>query len=1112
MALHIDNRKETLASAFPSIPATLNVLFVNYGDLRSNSLNHIGPYANELSALGHSCTVILDGEKCATELQSHSPLFAHYTHGEMAAGIELFGDAKPADIIHAWTPREIVRKSVQNYLSHHPAARLVVHLEDNEEEILESAYQSPIEILQKKCLSFPDSDWNQLLSHPLLYREFLSQADGITLLRPSLKKLIPVPKFCREISPIVQTDPPLASEKAKALREKLQIKENEYVIAFPGGVTSSNRSDIRDLFLAVKIINDRGTPCRLIKTGPSCPDLRGSFSFPLEEICIDLGYVAKKDVRALLQMADILVQPGKRNAFNEDRFPCKIPEFLASGTPCIIPSMYAPSGYSGPTFCSYLEESSPSEIAERAMELFSDHKARESLSAAASHYAEETFSPSPNVRNLIEFYQEIKDSDASSRKPELYAPSKADNSDPRTMEEIATLKQQLSNEKETSHELTRRCNEIEDQLGATLAQLAEQKDRVRRMQASFSWKATSPLRALRRRFFDKQAFLPPQQPVSKSDEEVEKDQLLPANHPSLHKEYYLFVRADKLRIQNILDSPSPIDPKEQPRISVLLPVYNVAEKWLEKCINSVLRQTYTNWELCIADDASDLPHVRKLIKRYLAKDNRIRAIFREVNGHISLATNSAFTLASGDFIALLDHDDELAPHALMRVAECILENPSAKLIYSDEDKIDENGLRHGPHFKSDWNYDLFLGCNMISHLGVYHRECFEKVGGFRKGFEGAQDWDLALRTIELINPQQIFHIPEILYHWRNIEGSTAHSLDQKGYASDAQKRAIESHLERIGVTATLESVDNIDWKVNYAIPNPSPKVCIVIPTKDRLDLLKPCIDSIIEKTIYDNYEIVIVDNDSKQPDTLSYFSNLKRLSSIRIITDKGDFNYSRINNRAIETCESDLICLLNNDTEVINSGWLRELVQHAHRKEIGVVGAKLLFPHDHVQHGGVIMGVGGIAAHAFKYLHRTDDGHIHRAHLVSGYSATTGACMMFRKATWKAVGGLDEINLPISYNDVDFCLRVGQANLRTIVTPFALLIHKESESRGSPTSDAHGSHRFQREAQFMESKWGSQIKRDPYYNPNFTCEREDFSYSYPKSTYQKQEFTCNCSS
>lgn len=1071
----------------------MNVLFVNYGDLRSNSLNHIAPYANELSSRGHSCTVVSSGENQESELREHIPLFAHYTHAKMNAGIELFADAKPADFIHAWTPREVVRKSVQAYLSHHPSTRLIVHMEDNEEEILESAYQSPIDALQDKCLDDPEFNWNQQLSHPLLYKEFLSQADGITVLRPTLKRLVPVPKRCKEIRPIYTSDATTRTTPSSSLRKGLGIKDGEYVIVFPGGVTSNNRSDIRDLFLATKIINDQGTPCRIIKTGPNCQEFLNSFAFPLEEICIDLGYISRGEIHDLLKMADLLVQPGKNNVFNEDRFPCKIPEFLASGTPCIIPSMYAPKNYAGNPFCLYLEQSSPREIAILATRLFKDPELCKSLSTAASIHVKNTYSPSSNTTHLIEFYKSIVDSSPQERKLKIHTSRNADATEKEQATTIENLKAQLKEKKRVNQKLATQNSQLMIRVESTLDQLRKQDDRVKRMRSTLSWKITSPLRALRRSFID------PLQKTSHTDasqytkKEANEETLPPAKHPSYQKDYHLFIEADQRRIQNILNSPLAIQESEQPRISILLPVYNVDERWLRRCIDSVLEQNYHNWELCIADDASSVPHIRRTIESYLSKDKRIRAVFREKNGHISLATNSAFTLSSGDYIALLDHDDELAPHALMRIAECVKDNPDARLIYSDEDKIDEQGLRHGPHFKSDWNYDLFLGCNMISHLGVYHRECFEKVDGFRTGFEGAQDWDLALRVIETIVPSQIVHIPEILYHWRNIDGSTAQNINQKDYANAAQRRAIESHFKRIKANATIESVDGFDWKINYPIPHPNPKVSIIIPTKDRIDILKPCIDSILEKTKYPNYEIVIVDNASETPETQNYFNEIKTINSIRILKDEGEFNYSRINNDAISTCESQLICLLNNDTEVITSNWLREMVQHGMREEIGVVGAKLLFPHDHVQHGGVIMGLGGIAAHAFKYLHRSDDGHIHRAHLVSGYSATTGACMLFKKSTWALIDGLDQENLAISYNDVDFCLRANEHGLRTLVTPFALLYHKESATRG-PEETNDNKARFNKEREYMRTKWKDVIKRDPFYNPNLTLDRENFSY------------------
>lgn len=538
---------------------------------------------------------------------------------------------------------------------------------------------------------------------------------------------------------------------------------------------------------------------------------------------------------------------------------------------------------------------------------------------------------------------------------------------------------------------------------------------------------------------------------------------------------------------------------ERPKISVLMPVYNPPLDYLRQAIESVQAQLYPEWELCIADDASPNQAVRDLLREYAQQDSRIRVVEREHNGHISHATNSALALASGDFIALMDHDDRLANDALYWVAEAISANPQAVLIYSDEDKLSADGLtRYDPNFKPQWNPELLRSQNCISHLGVYKTDLAKALGGFRAGFEGAQDWDFALRYSETLSPEQIVHIPRILYHWRAIEGSTAIDGDEKPYALTAGLQAVQQHCERMHIQAqVVEHPERHYVRVKYAIPTPQPMVSMIIPTRNGLDVLSVCIDSILAKTTYSNYEIIIVDNGSDCPDTLAYLDKLQRENdNIVLLRDDSPFNYSALNNKAAAIAKGEVLALVNNDVEVITPDWLTEMVGHVIQPQNGVVGARLWYPDDTLQHGGVIL-VGGVAGHAHKHLPKGMPGYACRAIVAQNYSAVTAACLVVRKAVFEQVGGLNETDLTVAFNDIDFCLKVQEAGYFNVWTPYAELYHYESKTRGfedTPEKQA----RFAKEVAYMRNRWGHRLDADPCYNPNLTMAREDFSLAYQR--------------
>lgn len=532
-----------------------------------------------------------------------------------------------------------------------------------------------------------------------------------------------------------------------------------------------------------------------------------------------------------------------------------------------------------------------------------------------------------------------------------------------------------------------------------------------------------------------------------------------------------------------------------PLISVIMPVFDPPLDLLREAIDSVRNQLYQNWELCIADDASNNPAVREFLKMVQLQHDRIKVVFRTENGHISAASNSALDLAKGRYIALMDNDDLLPEHALYWAARAIIEHPDAGVIYSDEDKIDRQGQRSAPYFKPDWNEFLFRSQNMISHLGIYRRDLVEQVGRFRVSFEGAQDYDLALRCIERLSSSQIVHIPRVLYHWRIHAGSTAMATDEKPYAVQAGVKALDDHLHRTGRKGWTELLPIGMYRVHYELPAQRPLVSLIIPTRNAHELVRQCIDSIVQLTSYPAYEIILIDNGSDDIEALAYFESIGQQPGIRVFRDDGPFNYSALNNHAVRQARGQLVGLINNDIEVISPHWLDEMVALAMQPSVGAVGARLWFPDDRLQHGGVILGIGGIANHAHKFLPKGEYGYFGRAELLQEFSAVTAACLIIRKTVFEHVSGLDEKHLRIAFNDVDFCLRVREAGYVNVWTPYAELYHYESATRGMEDSPEK-QQRFNSEVAYMAERWPS-ILTDYAYNPNLTLEHLDFGLAWP---------------
>jgi GT2 family glycosyltransferase len=525
----------------------------------------------------------------------------------------------------------------------------------------------------------------------------------------------------------------------------------------------------------------------------------------------------------------------------------------------------------------------------------------------------------------------------------------------------------------------------------------------------------------------------------------------------------------------------------RPLISIVMPVYQTPCELLERAVESVRRQTYDNWELCIADDCSGQPALETLIEKLARTDSRFRTTKRESRGGVAAASNSALELARGEFVAMLDHDDELAPDALLHVVEAINRHPGVGWLYSDEDKIDTNGRRYDPFFKPAWSPDLLLSLNYICHFSVCRRDLVERTGGFRPEYDGSQDYDLFLRLSRLTD--DIVHIPRILYHWRAFPGSSAAHASYKPHALDAAWRALIDYLGSAQIAASVEPGRYPgEWRVRYQWPA-APRVSILIPSGGKLEVLRTNLDQLATKTNYENYEIMVIDNSggTEIEDFVRGWSNSGR-SARYVDCRQQAFNWSALNNQAARLSNSELLLFLNDDTEVIAPDWLTSMVELGMRPEVGAVGAKLLFHDGRIQHAGVVMGLFETCGHAFRGLPGDARHYFDFPEVVRNVSAVTGACLLARRDVFWKVGGFDEEGFGVAFNDIDFCLSVINAGYRVLYTPDAILYHHESFSLASEDLV-----RFSDEKSALRTKWKQVIGYDPYYSPNLTRRAEDYS-------------------
>lgn len=1245
----------------------MNILFANYGDCTSNSLNHIGAFANQLTKLGHVCIVAIPDHPESVEVLE-SPLFSVRVFTWCLEQPALFPNRQPADLIHAWTPRENVRKFTMAYLAMAPNARLIVHLEDNEEHLTSSFTQ----LSRDELADLSDTDLASRipdnLSHPLRSKHFMRLAHGVTHITERLREFIPSDASAHLLLPGLDTSQLPSDVDARAERTALGLRPDEKLIVYTGSTTFANLADVKCLTLAVKLLNKGGQPTRLIRTGHQPSEYQVILAEVGGDFITDLGFIPKQRLPLLLAAADVLVQPGAADSFNAYRLPSKLPEFLCAGRPTLMPATNIGAIIRAGQEALLLESPTPQEIVRRCQEVFSDPELASRLARGARTFAQVHFDIETNTGGLVRFYDSLRD------RPGVFGEHAPANHEVPVLvdqidldlgqrvrgltEQIAQLEKQLRDAKTEAGKqsaaaryqkakvaaqrhvtenvrselsaLTRELTPLVTRLEQEVSELrdlnahnervhtervAALETKLRRIMSSGSWVFTAPFRAIRRKLFDPltrqenedtsapepdpiEAAIPmdPGLPhsldepadwaavptkglmrgwvVAADNQEIVQMRILAGErlievdlgisrpdvatlHPenpfaatagfaadyelapgwegetvfealtadgqwrrfaarhtqaatgtleSLRHNYREWVQKyDTLSLADTINHRARIEEMmetDRPLISILMPVFNTPEPWLIKAIESVRDQYYPNWELCIANDASTEPHVARVLTAYSQRDDRIKIIARTENGHISAASNSALEIATGDFCGLLDHDDELAPHALAEVIFALEANSDLAFIYSDEDKIDEAGYRSDPYFKPDWNPDLLLGQNYTCHFSVFRTSLLNEIKGFRLGLEGSQDWDLTLRATARIDDRQIHHIAKVLYHWRAIPGSTALVIDQKeDYPFIAAKKALADHLAEQNIEGKLLPIEGRHWRIQYPLPGNAPKVSMIIPTHNGYELLKTCLDSVRSLTEYPNYEIIVVDHQSDDPTCLKYFTELET-EGVKVIPFQGEFNFSAINNYAARHAAGSILAFLNNDLEAIQPDWLTEMVSQATRPQIGAVGALLHFPDDTVQHAGVILGIGGlngspsVAGHAFKDAPRGSEGQRNRLRLVQNFSAVTAACLVIRREIFEEVGGFDETKLAVAFNDIDFCLRVLKAGYRNLWTPFAELYHHESASRGIEDSPDK-LERFAAEIATMRGRWAAILDRDPAYNPNLTAEFEDFSLAVP---------------
>jgi len=1161
----------------------MNILFVLYGDFTSNSANPMVLYARELRSRGHECAIAVP-----TNLESISlhedPTFAPILYRDaLASPDSIFTDHRPADLIHACTPREGVRRFVTSYMSKRPTP-LVIYLEDNESWISSRALGLDKAALVGRLEEEISNKLPDALSHPFRYDSFIGLADAVAVIQDKLKIEVPPWVCCETVMLGVDLDFFSPRPPSPVLRTRYGVANGERVIVYHGGVDQFKSLAIESLCEAVELINGRGVRCRLLRTG--IRPLAFLEAWPREAACMvnDLGMLPRSELPDLLSLSDVFVQPGQIDPFEDLRLPGKVPEFLAMGRPVIMPDANIAHLFRDGIDVMLLRTGDADEIASKCIDVFEDAKRAVEMGRAGRVIAEKYFDVRAQAALLEAVYNK------ACRNFDFTIASKvwksADEDEPvafmlarklrllaktRLMEVRFDTGELLRKQANYIESMQRRVMALEkgiDERDSQIAilnqaiverdsqitvvnqgiierdgQIVGLKREIECYSLSKSWRITRPLRVagrvarrmrdffntfslgnVLRRFISHSRLAAHARFAGYCFNRGRDWYLRRGRLPGIVElsgllrralfEYQIRCRraSDSLALPLGFQLPQRLDPyaawiivnqrtknfddrlrdrlnralARLPKMSVVMPVYNPPREFFELAVASVRNQIYENWELCIADDASTKAWVRPHLQELASQDPRIRVSFREENGNISLASNSAAQLATGDFLVFLDQDDLLTSDALAEVALHLSEHDTVDVLYSDDDKIDAEGKRFAPQFKPDWSPELLLSYMYFSHLFVVRKRLFQQVNGLRPGFEGSQDYDLALRVTE--RARSIAHLPYILYHWRVLPGSTAASGEAKPASFEAGSRAVAEAMARRGVAA---NVFRPDWAIKsavgifwHAFPDDGPSVSILIPTKNGKKILERCLHS-LEMTTYTNYEVVVIDNDSDDPETLSYLTSLEH-AVLKIHNPAGQFNFAYLNNRAVEQMDSDYVLFLNNDTEIRDPKWLSRMMGYARLSGVGAVGARLLYQDERVQHAGIVHGYyDGMAGPAFKLLPSWHHGYLSYAMVTRNCSAVTAACMLTPRLLFLELGGFDERQFAVAYNDVDYCYRLMDHGLRCVYAPGAELYHHEGLSRGFKDNP--------KELVAFRRKYSK--RTEPYYNPNLSLLNEQFEIS-----------------